>query len=120
MLIFALFEETSPNANEFENEVRALSRAKYADLYRYAAFENVDPVATSFYEMIVFYANAVARVLDRGLDVRNTTDVLGAMFNATYATPRGTNVTFDHIGDRVSTYVIKDFDINQEDFKVCT
>lgn len=118
MLMFSLFEDSDSASNNFENEVRLLSRTKFSHLYRYAAFENVDPVATSFYELIVLYANALVDVLNHGLDIRNTTDVLRAMKNVTYRSPRGTNISFDGAGDRISTYVVKDFDIDTDAYKV--
>jgi Receptor family ligand binding region len=118
VMLFSLFEPSDAISNEFQNEVRLLSRTKFADLYRYAAFENVDPVATGFYESIILYANAVKSVAERGLDWSNTQELLAAMQNVTYASPRGSNITIGIDGDRIMTYAIHDFDIKTESFTV--
>ncbi|OQV20225.1 Atrial natriuretic peptide receptor 1 [Hypsibius exemplaris] len=118
LLLFSLLEASDSASSAFKNDVRQLSRTKFDHLYRYAAFENVDPVTSAYYEAVVFYASAVKALMENETDFRNTTLLLGAMKNVTYPNPRGGKITMDDKGDRVSTYVIKDFDVDTETFVV--
>ncbi|XP_055329518.1 atrial natriuretic peptide receptor 2-like [Paramacrobiotus metropolitanus] len=116
LVIFSLYESNDHNAAEFERVVRKTSKS--LNQYAYRPFENVDPIATSYYDAFILYAHAVRSVYSQGGNYTQTHLLLSKMKNVTYTTPYGENITMNFYGDRRVLYAIKSFDLDEEVFKL--
>ncbi|OQV16973.1 Atrial natriuretic peptide receptor 1 [Hypsibius exemplaris] len=105
LALLALYETRDQFFTEFQKEVRR--RAKKYYNYIYGAFEEVDPVVTSYYDAVIIYASAISRLHRLGGNVKNGTLIALTMTNTSVPSPLGYLIDIDEDGDRTRAYSLK-------------
>ncbi|GAU88431.1 hypothetical protein RvY_01134-1 [Ramazzottius varieornatus] len=117
LAIIALYERHEQFFAEFAKEVRQRSRTQYQ--YFYGAFEEIDPIVTSFYDSFILYSTAVRKLVEKGGSPENITDglqIANQIKNMSLDSPLGYPINMDLNGDRSRIYSIKDLDLETGKF----
>ncbi|OQV16974.1 Atrial natriuretic peptide receptor 1 [Hypsibius exemplaris] len=105
LALLALYETRDQFFSEFQKEVRSRARKDYN--YIFGAFEEIDPVVTSFYDAIVLYASTANKLFHSGHNLTDGLAMAEEMKNTTIDSPLGYSIDIDVDGDRTRAYSLK-------------
>ncbi|XP_055329653.1 atrial natriuretic peptide receptor 1-like isoform X2 [Paramacrobiotus metropolitanus] len=107
VLLVALHQVRNDYYETFSTNVKRLARKTLN--YTFGAFEEIDPVVTSFYDATLLYSIIMNKIITSGGNIYDGVKVSGMMRNFIFSSPISGDVWIDAVGDRQSDYVVKSF-----------
>ncbi|GAV02260.1 hypothetical protein RvY_12851 [Ramazzottius varieornatus] len=105
LLLVSLRQNRNDYYDAFSANVKRLARTNLN--YTFGAFEEIDPVVTSFYDSIILYATIVNQIIRAGGNVFNGVQIARLMKDVTFDSPVNGEVRIDPVGDRQFDLTIK-------------
>ncbi|OWA52494.1 Atrial natriuretic peptide receptor 1 [Hypsibius exemplaris] len=118
LLLIALHQTRNEYYDLFSANLKKLARTRLN--YTFGAFEEIDPVVTSFYDSIILYATIINQITasSPSSEAYNGVRIARMLKNLTFTSPVSGEVRIDPVGDRQFDFSIKSMNPDTGRFEI--